>query len=289
MPRYVRLAVLPVVLALAACGDGSEGSSPEVASAEAVTGDEVASAESIADAMLQRYEDNLGDVEAFTVVAEGAEARYTLADDTTGLDRFAPPQLAPAGDDARPERAAELLLVQVPNVARLATGLRSATLTGPISRDGRRAYAFATNDPRVVLGDDGALTADSSLAYDFRVYVDAETFDVLEINQVVNVDTLAQPVTSRYIYSDFQETDGLVLPHTVRQIQTGLNQAIPEDQRMIAGGRLGLSRQQLENQPSSPERDAQLADVIAQQRLIGEGVADLTLEVDAVRVGADAE
>jgi predicted small lipoprotein YifL len=277
-PFRSALLALVSVLALAACGDDA----PDLPT------EDLATADAVADAMLARYESNLGDVEAFTVVAAGAEARYAVSDDTTGLDRFGTPDIGPVGD-AAPEPEAQLLFVQVPNVARLAAGLRGATLAGPLARDGRRAYGLTTDDPGALFGQPGVASRDTTETREFRVYVDAATFDVLEIYQIVSADSLAQPITSRIIYSDFQETDGLVLPHTVQQVETGMNQAMDDADRMVMGGQIGMAIERLKMEPASPERDAQLADLEAQQRIVAEGVTDMTMEVTSVRVGAGAE
>ncbi len=276
MPRLAFLVLLPVLVLASACGDPTEAPAEELTSVDAVT-----------DAMLARYTDNLGDVESFTVVGGGAEARYTVSGaDTTGLDRFDPPQVTPVGD-AAPESEAQLLFVQVPNVPRLARGLQTADLAGPLTRDGRRAYVLTTTDPGALFGEPGLSTPDTTETREFRVYVDADRFDVLEIYQLVASDTLRAPVTSRIIYSDFQETGGVTLPHTVRQIQTGLNLTIPDDERMLMGGQLGIAMEQLRRQPASPERDARVAHIEAQQRMIGEGLSEATLTVESVRVGAE--
>ena len=235
--------------------------------------------------MRARFDATLGSVDGFTVEAAGAEARYVLAEDTTGLDRFGPPQVAPAGDGPVNPAEVQLLAVQVPNVPRLAAGIRGAELEGPITRDGRRVYVLRTDDPGTLVGTPGAVPVDSARTPDLRVYVSAETFDVVEVYQSVMPDTSAtEPVVSRLIYSDFRETDGAVLPWAVRQLQTGLDPGLSDDERMVMGGRLGLARRQAEAMPSGPERDAQLAALDAQERLLTEGVADLTLEIDAVRV-----
>ncbi|WP_420456941.1 hypothetical protein [Rubrivirga sp.] len=275
MPRLALLALLPALLLVSACGDRAEAPAEDLTTAGAV-----------ADAMLARYADNLGDVEAFTVVGGGAEARYSLSGDTTGLDRFGPPQVAPVGD-AAPQMAAQLLFVQVPNVPRIARGLRSAELAGPLTRDGRRAYVLSTTDPGALFGEPGLASTDTTETREFRVYVDADRFDVLEIYQLVASDTLRQPITSRILYSDFQETDGVTLPHTVRQIETGLNLAMADDDRMLMGGQLGIQKERLKMEPPTPERDAQIANLEAQQRVIAEGISEMTLEVEAVRVGAE--
>ncbi len=278
MPRPFLLLVL-AALAVSACGDASDAG--PAASGEALT-----SADAVADAMLARYAANLGDVEAFAVQAEGVEARYTLSGDTTGLDRFAPPQVGPVGDGPVPSSATRLLYVQVPNVPRMARGLRTAALDGPLTRDGRRVYALSTDDPGAVFGEPGLAPPDTTGTRDFRVYVGADDFNVYEIYQLVSADSLGA-ITSRIIYSDFREADGVTLPFSVRQIETGLNLSMGQDERMVIGGQLGINVEQLKQAPASPERDARLAELQAQQRIVAEGVSELTLEVEEVRVGAE--
>ena len=282
MPRVARLVFLPALLALAACG----GDAADDSTADADGGEILTTADAVTDAMLRRYESNLGAVEAFTVVGAGAEARYVLSDDTTGLDQFGPPEFGPASDGAEPTPPAQLLALQIPNVRRLASGLRTAALSGPITRDGRRAYALASNDPGALVGEPGLAAPDTTGDHELRVYVDAETFDVLEIYQSMAADTLEAPVTSRLIYSDFQETDGVVLPRTVRQVETGLDQFVSDDDRIVIGGQLGATREVLRQSPPSPRRDARLAEIEAQIRMYGEGISELALRVDSVRVGA---
>lgn len=280
MPRLGLLALLPALLVVSACGDRS---------APTALPEEVASADALADAMLQRYETNLGGVEAFTVIGGGAQARYTLSGDTTGLDRFSPPEVGPVGDGSAATEASQLLNVQVPNVPRMARGLRTADFSGPLTRDGRRAYVLTTTDPGALFGEPGTVPADTSETREFRVYVDAQDYDVLEIYQVVALDSLQNAVTSRILYSNFQETDGVTLPHTIRQIDTGLDATMDETQKMLIGGQIGMARNQASMMPDSPEKEARLAALDAQQRALTEGVREVILEVESVRVGPETE
>ena len=282
MPRLALLAFLPAFLFVAACGDGGgEAALP--------TGD-LTSGSDVADAMLLRYQNNLGGVETFTVTGAGATATYRTSGDTTGLDRFATPELAAAEDGVTPRTAAQLLFDQVPNVPRLAQGLRAAAFRGPISRDGRRAYVFTTSDPGSLFGEPGLATnQDSTTSIEFSVYVDADAFDVIEISQVVTADSLARPITSRTIYSDFQETNGVTLAHTVSRIETGVNQLMDDTDRMLMGGQVGIQIERLKMEPPSPARDAQIAELEAQQRLVAEGISEMTLEVESVSVGGGTE
>jgi hypothetical protein len=277
MPRLALLALLPALLLVAACGDGTE---------DLPTGD-LTSADAVADAMLQRYNANVGEVETFTVTGAGARARYTVSGDTTGLDRFNPPEVTPAEEGVAPSVPAQLLLDQVPNVPRLARGLRTAAFRGPINRDGRRAYVFTTDDPGALFGEPGIPSNDTTSAIEFSVYVDADAFDVIEISQVVSSDSLQRPITSRTLYSNFQTTDGLTLAHTVQRIETGVNQMMDDTDRMLLGGNIGIEIERMKMEPASPERDAQIAELQAQQRIVAEGVSELTLEVTSVQVGAE--
>ncbi|MEM6287037.1 MAG: hypothetical protein AAF845_07760 [Bacteroidota bacterium] len=260
---------------LVACADAD---APEAeAPSEVLT-----SAEAVADAMQERFEANTLAVDGFTVTAAGAEMRYRrVEDDTTSLDPLRI-EGGRAGDDPLGP-GYELLGEHVPNVARLARGLRRATLVGRVNRDGRDAYLFSTNDPSVLLGEDAYVAAGDSTQT--RVYVDVGTFDVLEIYRTLSDSTLAEPITDRLIYSDFRDVDGLTLPFQIRHVLTGITQTLDSNQRMMRGGQLGLAKQQLEGQPPSPERDAQLAEIESELRAITDGIAERTLDIEAVRVG----
>lgn len=268
------LLILPLLLA--ACGDSD---APEVET----PGEALTSADAVADAMMERFESNVLATDGFTVTAAGAEMRYRPAEaDSTGLD----PLRIEGGQagDAPLGPGYELLGEHVPNVARLARGLRRATLVGRVDRDGRDAYLFTTNDPSVLLGEESYVAAGDSTTT--RIYVDAATFDVLEIYRSLQDSTLAEPITDRLVYSDFRDVDGLTLPFQIRHVLTGVSQALDDNAKMVRGGQLGLAKQQLESQPPSPERDAQLAEIESELRAITEGVAERTLTIEAVRVGA---
>lgn len=270
-----RLFLLLPILLLAACGDTD---APEAAA----PGEALTSADAVADAMMERFEANVLAVDGFTVTAVGAEMRYRPAeDDSTGLD----PLRLEGGraGDAPLGPGYELLGEHVPNVARLARGLRRAELVGRVNRDGRDAYLFATDDPSVLLGEDAYVAAGDST--NTRVYVDAGTFDVIEIYRTLSDSSFAEPITDRLVYSDFREVDGLTLPFQIRHVLTGITQTLDENQRMMRGGQLGLAKQQLENEPPSPERDAQLAEIESEIRAITDGIAERTLTIEEVRVG----
>ncbi|MGB3542523.1 hypothetical protein [Rubrivirga sp.] len=270
-----RLLLLLCALAVAACGDEAETDPTAVSG-----GAELTTADAVADAVLERYDANVGAVDGFVVRSAGLEARYVPSDDTTGLDRFGSPDIQPIEDAPVAPDKAQLLLNHVPNGRRLARGLRTAELGGTVTRDGRRAYLLQSSDPGMLIGEPG-LSAE--LGLQTRVYVDAETFDVLEIYRGIESDTTGA-VTGRIIYSDFREADGLRLPYRVREVTTGLNGAMDSDTRMVMGGQLSLQKRQLEAAPASPERDERLAQVNAQLRMLNEGVLENEVVVESVEV-----
>lgn len=241
---------------------------------------EITSAEQISDAMQAAFEANIGAVEGFTVMAEGAEARYTVRQDTASMDRVAL-EVVPPGPLDRPGPGAQLVYTHVPNVSRIAAGLRTATFEGRSTRDGRPAYVLSTDNPESMLGEGSAPTMNGARI--LRVYVDPETFDILEIYQSFEADSSA--FTTRLVYSDFETTDGLRLARKVVQTTTGLNQAIPEMQRIAIGGEIGLALQQAEQMPQGLERNAQIALLESELRTVTEGIQELTLEIDDVKVG----
>lgn len=219
----------------------------------------------LVDRMVERYEDNRGGVAGFVVTAGGAEATHAALPDSAAA--LAPPVVVPVADAPSPE-AASLLIQHVANVRLLADTLRTATMEGPIDRGGYRVYLLASEQPGRAL----------------YVVVDAETFDVREIEQSVRVDTLAQPLVTRLLYDDFRTVDGLTLPFRVRQVNEGLGQFISASERMVQGGRLGMKRQALEQERPSAERDRRRAALERQMRLYSEGVQETELRIDGVRV-----
>ena len=260
---------------LAGCG-------PDPATTPADVSAPITSVDTLADRMLARYEGTLGEVEGMTVYADGATATYTPNVDSLVLNPFVL-QIQPASDGPGEAQAAQLLYSHVPNVPRLARGLRSAELSGPIDYEGSRVYVFATDDPTTILGD-GAAPADRRGTVDFRVYVDAETFDVREIYQGVSDTSFARPYVNRLVYDDFRTVDGVTLPFRVRQIETGADALMTPESKTVARGQLELQRRVAANQPSGPDRDAALAEVDRQLRIVNEGLAEATLTVDSVRV-----
>ena len=55
------------------------------------------------------------------------------------------------------------------------------------------------------------------------------------------------------------------------------------------GGQVGIQVERLKMEPPSPARDAQIAELEAQQRLVAEGISEMTLEVESVSVGGGTE
>ena len=215
--------------------------------------------------MVDRYDDNRGGVAGFVVTAGGAQATHgALPDSTSALD---PPAIVPTAGDLDPT-AATLLVQHVANVRRLADTLRTAVMEGPLDRGGYRVYLLANEQAGRAL----------------YVVVDAETFDVREIEQSVQADTLAQPLVTRLLYDDFRISDGIALPFRVRQVNEGLDQFVPQAERMVQGGRLSVMQRTLEQQPASAERDARLADIARRLRLYTEGVQEIELRIQSVRV-----
>ncbi len=230
--------------------------------------------------MRQRYESNQGSVEAFTVRGGGGLARHTRNPaDTTGLQPFTI-TLEPTGGTVKldPETF-QLHYNLVPNALGLANGLRGADLSGVVERDGRRAYVLATGDPAALLGG-----TPPPGDHELRVYVDAETFDILEIYRSVSTDSTKAAITDRLVYSDFQTTDGLTLPRTVHHVVTGVNRDLTEEIKVAELGNIALARARAEKMPEGPERRVAIEQADRQQRLVAEGVAEATLEVKEVTV-----
>ncbi len=274
-----RLSLLLACLFLTACGDGGETETDTNAASAVV---QLKTAESVADAVRERYDANLGAIDSFVVVSKGVEARYVPSGDTTGLDRFGMPEVNPVGDSQIAPETAQLLANHVPNGRRLAQGLRAAVFGGVVTRDGRRAYLLQSDDPGVLIGEPGS---GSEAGLETRVYVDAETFDILEIYRGIAADSTTEAITGRIVYSDFRDVDGLRLPYRVREITTGLSSAMDPDTRMVQGGAVALQKRQLEMAPASPERDERLAQVEAQLRLLNEGIMENEVVIESVRVG----
>lgn len=259
---------LSALLALAACGPDADAPPAELTSAAEV-----------ADAMLASFEANIGGVEGFTVSADGVEGRYTVTGDTASMDRVQF-QVVPVSGMASPETA-QLLYSHVPNVTRIASGMRGAAFEGRTTRDGRPAYVLSTDNPEAMLGQSGGQAPSGERV--LRLYVDPETFDVLEIYQSFEADTTA--FTTRLIYSDFRSDEGVRLPYRIRQSTTGLNQAIPETERVAIAGQIGLALRQAEQMPMGPERMARQAELEKELRRVTEGIDESEVEIERVVTG----
>ena len=276
--RLSLAAALSLAVLLSACGDDSPPDEPAEAEGPAA----LQTAAEVADRVGQRFEANLDGVEGFTVTAAGLRAVYAIDRDTSSLD-WLRPEIEAVGDGAVPAEAA-LIYDQVPNARRFGRGLRAATLDGLVDRDGRRAYRLRTSDPAVLLGEAVGPPPDDAQALEFSVFVDPETFDVLEVAQTIAIDSLDAPISNRVVYGDFRATDGLTLPFSVRRLGSGLNQMIPADQRAALAQQLEAQRAQLGAIPEGAERDAALRQLDAEARLLSDGTAEQELAVDSVSV-----
>jgi hypothetical protein len=238
--------------------------------------------------MLERFEANLGDLDGFTVIAGGLSATFPALPDS-GLDL---PQilLAPLDTAEADPAAAELLYTYTPNVRRLANGLRGADFAGPIERNGARVYVLTTDSPAAILGTPEATDADAQQTT-LSIFVDAATFDVREIHQSVQVDSLERPLSVRFLYEDFREVEGASFPFRVRLVREGFNQLIPEGVRMVQGGQLGYAMEQARSQRTrGPEQEARAAELERQFRALTEGIEEQEMTVQEIRVtGAGAE
>ena len=115
-----------------------------------------------------------------------------------------------------------------------------------------------------------------------RLYVDAETFDVLELFHRFKADTLSQPFAQRILYDDYRElASGVRVPFRVRQLQEGLLQLIPEEVRIVRGGDLGIRERQAYSLPIQ-QRDSALRAVEREKRFLIEGVKEVELRVDSL-------
>ncbi|MFN3597494.1 MAG: hypothetical protein ACK41D_09525 [Rubricoccaceae bacterium] len=268
MPRA--LACLVLLLSLAACRTGSD-ERPDAA---------VPTPEAAAEAMLARFEATIGQADTIAVEAAGVEVIYTRregADDA--LDRFDIAARPVEGREPAPE--AQLLLNYLPNVPRLAQGLRTARFVRADRAEQRPVLVYETDDAASML--DVAPGTEAPAGVTIQIALDAETYDLRELTQIVRDTAYARPLVQRYRYEGFQETDGLLLPTRVVQVEEGLNQAIPEAYRIRRGGELGFARQQLERLPPA-EREAQRATIDEELRFLNEGVSQMRLSIDRLRV-----
>lgn len=225
--------------------------------------------------MRERFDANVGDATGFTVVLGGFEMRYVLSDDST--ERFAV-SIVPTVDAVQDPLIQAMATSYLPNVPLLASTFAGAggALTGPSVRDGAEVYAV----------DASGVAADSAGAgrAGLVVYVDAETFQVREVERTVRIDSLARPISSRLFYEDYRTVDGVTLPHRMRVRQEGLEQLLPEAARIREGGELTLQRGQISQMPPSPSRAHMLESIDRRLRAITEGVEEASAEVTRVTV-----
>ena len=274
MHRLALAAFLLPLLVLGACGDGTDDAPGTPAEGE------LTSAQAVAERMRQRFEENQGAVQGFTVQGGGGLARHTRNDaDTTGLVPFELSVEPLGGNNKLDPEVFQLHYNLVPNVIGLASGMGQAELGGVVERDGRRAYVLSTGDPAALLGG-----TPPPGTHELRVYVDTETFDILEIYRSADTDSTKAPITDRLLYSDFQTTDGLTLPRTVRHLVTGVNREMSEEVKIREMGNIALEKARIEQMPQGPERNIAMEQNERYERMVGEGVAEATLTVDEVTV-----
>ncbi|HEX8297911.1 MAG TPA: hypothetical protein VF594_02020 [Rubricoccaceae bacterium] len=219
--------------------------------------------------MLARYNDNRGGIGGFVAAGGGAEATHgALPDSTSTLDL---PTVAPAAGATPDPQLVPLLLQQIPNVRLLADTLRTAVIEGPRDLRGHRVYILTR--PAAAPG-----------APTLYVVVDAETFDVREIEQSVTPDSLQRPLVTRLIYDDFRAVDGFTAPFRIRQITEGVDQLIPETERIVRGGQATVARGRVEQMPQGPEREARRASLDREIKLYTQGIQETDLTIERLRV-----
>ncbi|MEO0559367.1 MAG: hypothetical protein AAF170_14415 [Bacteroidota bacterium] len=241
---------------------------------------QVDSADTLSDRIQERFEANLGSVGELAVTGAGVRADFQAMGDST-VRQFVP-SFTPADSAAYDPQAAQLLGTFLPNVPALASALRGGTYIGERRREGRPALVVSSDNPELTGGSaDGVGRA-------ARVFVDPETFDILEIEQSARIDSFQQPVARRIVYEDFRDVDGTRLPFLVRQLDSGQDQQLSESdqnaRRMMLGGELALKRQQAANMPAGPERDAAIAEADREIQNLEAGIAEVILRVDSIRV-----
>ena len=219
--------------------------------------------------MLDRYDATRGAVGGLVVTGGGAEATHGALPDSTA--ELAVPVIVPvAGESPAPETGA-LLAQHIPNVRLLARALARATMEGPRDLRGRSVYIL-TAEP------------DTAGAPTLFVVVDAETFDVREIEQSVRPDTLARPLVTRLVYDDFRPVDGVPFAFRVRQINEGVDQLIPIADRMFRGGQASVARGQVDLLPPGRAREERRAALDREVNLYTRGVQETEVRIDRIRV-----
>ena len=239
---------------------------------------EVGDAADVLPGLAASYEGGLGSLRTLRVFGAGTSLYYVATADSAGAEpalRFVrDPEAAPPTDPS----AANLLFFYPPDTRYLAAHLDSAAVSGPVARDGTDAYVFESNEP----SDAGIPAVPGTADHLVRVYVDAQTLDVREIFHQFRLDTLATPLSQRILYDEYREVGrGVRLPHRVRQIQQGLR---PSEQEVIVrGAPLAVREQQAQGLPPA-QREAALRQIEREKRLLTEGVNEVTLRIDSVRV-----
>ena len=221
--------------------------------------------------MLERYEATRGAVGGLVVTAGGTEATHgPLPDSTAELPL---PVLVPVDSAAAAPEAAPLLAQHIPNVRLLARALAAATMDGPRDLRGHRVY---------ILTAEPAAAGQATL----HVVVDAETFDVREIEQSLQPDTLDRPLITRLLYDDVRPAEGrpaAAFPFRVRQINEGVDQLIPVSERMFRGGQASVARGQVDRLPPGAAREARRAALDREIALYTRGVQETELRIDRIR------
>lgn len=89
---------------------------------------------------------------------------------------------------------------------------------------------------------------------------------------------------SRLVYDDFRAVDGFTAPFRVRQINEGVDQFIPQTERIVRGGQASVARGQVEQMPAGPEREARRASLDREIRLYTRGEQETDLRIERLRV-----
>ena len=224
------------------------------------------------------YDEGLGSLVTLRVFGAGTSLYYIAQADSAGAEpmlRFVrDPEAGPPTDPS----AANLLFFYPPDTRYLASHLDSAAVSGPTKREGADTYILESNDP----SDAGIPSVPGTADHLVRVYLDARTLDVRELFHQFRLDTMATPLSQRILYDDYREvTENVRLPFRVRQIQQGLR---PSDQDVIVrGAPLAIREQQAQSLPPA-QREAELQEIAREKERLVEGINELTLQIDSVRV-----
>lgn len=238
----------------------------------------------IIDAMEASFENNLDGVETLTIYAAGMEVHHRL--NTTDSLAFFDLGLT-LDDPSRPlPGSARLIPFLVPDVPKLVRGLRTgARYVGTDTLNGQPVYVIEADNPSSLAVSTDAPAADISSA---RIYVDVETHALRGVTwEMPPPDTtLTEKIVQHVRYEQFRDVDGISLPFKVRSTTEGLRQLIPDRQRIVEGGNLGIARAQAQQLPPG-ERHVELARIAAHERYLNEGVQEDVLTVDSVHVNSE--